>query len=161
MQGCFCSPLTPAREFYTIQYNTIYDDNDVVISLSLCDYVIYFVMPCYSIISLHSYIIISLYSCIIIISRYIYILQYYIIIFIYYIYIYYMSLYSCIISLYSYQGVYVYIYIYIFMMKSLFSSFISENFWAPQQESNPCLLIAGTVVLPLDYRVSEGKHDVN
>ena len=49
----------------------------------------------------------------------------------------------------------------IFMMKSLFSSFILENFWAPQRELNPCLPIAGTVVLPLDYRVSDGKHDVN
>ena len=46
------------------------------------------------------------------------------------------------------------------MMKSLFSSFISENFCAPQRESNPCLPIAGTVVLPLDYRVSDGKYDV-
>ena len=44
-----------------------------------------------------------------------------------------------------------------YMMKSLISSFISENFWAPQQESNPCLPIAGTVVLPLDYRVSDRK----
>ena len=28
-------------------------------------------------------------------------------------------------------------------------AFISKNFWAPQRESNPCLPIAGTVVLPL------------
>ena len=41
------------------------------------------------------------------------------------------------------------------MMKSLFSSFISENFWVPQQESNLCLPIVGMVVLPLDYRVSD------
>ena len=48
------------------------------------------------------------------------------------------------------------------MMKSLFSSFfISENLWAPQRESNLCLPIASMVVLPLDYRVSDGKHDVN
>ena len=46
-------------------------------------------------------------------------------------------------------------------MKSLFSSFISENFWVLQRESNPCLPIAGTIVLPLDYRVSDGKYEVN
>ena len=44
------------------------------------------------------------------------------------------------------------------MMKSLFSSFISENFSVPQRESNLCLLITGTVVLPLDYRVSVVKQ---
>ena len=49
----------------------------------------------------------------------------------------------------------VYVYIY---MKSLFSSFISENFLVPQREANPCLPIAGTVVLPLDYTVSEGVY---
>ena len=42
------------------------------------------------------------------------------------------------------------------MMISLFPSFfISENFRVLQRESNPCLPIAGTVVLPLDYRVSD------
>ena len=41
-------------------------------------------------------------------------------------------------------------------MKSLISSFISENFWVPQRESNPCFPIVGTV-LPLDCRVSDGK----
>ena len=46
-------------------------------------------------------------------------------------------------------------------MKSLFSGFISENFWDFQRESNPCLPIEGMVVLPLDYRVSDSKYDVN
>ena len=49
---------------------------------------------------------------------------------------------------FTYRSTCVEPYIYTYMMKSLFTSFISDNFWAPQWESNPCLLIAGTVVLP-------------
>ena len=45
----------------------------------------------------------------------------------------------------------IYIYIHIYMMKVCSRAFIS----APQRESNPCLPIAGTVVLPLNYRVSD------
>ncbi len=50
----------------------------------------------------------------------------------------------------------IYIYIYIVRSCSQARVFrqISEN---PQRESNPCLPIAGLVVIPLDYRVSDSN----
>ena len=46
-----------------------------------------------------------------------------------------------------YLSIYLYIYIYIYVWWKVCSqAFISENFWAPQRESNPCLPIAGTAI---------------
>ena len=45
------------------------------------------------------------------------------------------------------------VYIYIYEVKIVLKK-ISEH---SQRESNPCLPIAGTVVLPLDHRVSDSN----
>ncbi len=46
------------------------------------------------------------------------------------------------------SSIYIYIYIYRVFRR------VSEH---PQRESNPCLPIAGSVVIPLDYRVSDSN----